>query len=942
MMNNYLYCCRITNFCEGIGVFSQAGLLTVNLAPDITTHPLQKKICAGENTSYSVSATGTGLNYSWQVSPEGSSTWFDLENNSIYSNVTTANLEITNAGAEMDQYQYRCKVTGTCSPDAYSNTVSLTVNTPPEIITHPENRVSCTGSNIILHVEAEGSSPLYYRWRKNGVLIPPGEWVEESGLYFAGISPSDAGIYDVFVKNMCSSPTGVESNDATVTVNIPPNINAQPEDKTLCEDSQPTVAFSTSVPGSGLSFQWEFSKDNEQTWTDLENVAPYSGVKTDELVIASTDDTLDQYYFRCKIIGVCEPPVTTESALLTIRTKPVFTSHPEPAEICTGEDVTFSVEVSGTEPFQYRWRKGDASIGSWTSSDEYTIYSATLDDIEKYSVMVKNICNEAGVESDKAQLTIHPLPFVSLGQDRHVCTGETTILDPGSGYSAFQWNTGENTQSIVVGIQGNYKVTVTDTNGCENSDNIYVFTDPLLPAINLGPDQKYCSGDEIVLDAGAGFDNYSWNDGSSGQSLSVYLSDKYYVTATKNSSVCISTDTVNITVAVPYDKEKICLITVDMLSGRNLIIWEKNRDAGIVAYRVYRQTSTAGDYELLETIPYESMSIYTDHEADPEVRQWVYKITAIDTCENESDIKVSPYHRPLFLDFYGADDGVNLRWEPYVVEGTEIEFLTYEIYRGSDSISLSYLDEISGDLRVYKDKDPKALQKKYFYRVAGVKSSPCYPSENKKADPHSYSLSMSNMEDNRFKKPPNHAPADIVLDNLSIDENQPFASLIGRLTAFDPDTADSHQFMLVPDTEDNEKFIISGDSLLSAESFDFEQVSSFTVVIRCIDNGTDNLSFDKTFTISINDVIETGFADVYIKGLKIYPNPFRNFTTIEFTNPDRENYRLVVTNISGKIVCMEEKMYDEKIEFSRRNIPSGIYFIELRGPKVYRGKMVIE
>ena len=189
-----------------------------------------------------------------------------------------------------------------------------------------------------------------------------------------------------------------------------------------------------------------------------------------------------------------------------------------------------------------------------------------------------------------------------------------------------------------------------------------------------------------------------------------------------------------------------------MNTGNNLIIWEKTPDKGILAYHIYRQTNIIGDYELIGTSTADKLSIFMDEEADPETRQWVYKITAVDTCTNESDIKVTSYHRPLFLQYTGAQDGVNLEWESYVVEGKEMEFVTYEILRGSDSSALSPIAEISADLRVYKDKDSKAIQYKYFYRVAGVKANPCYPSATLKADDTPWSHSVSNMEDNRMQE----------------------------------------------------------------------------------------------------------------------------------------------------------------------------------------------
>lgn len=75
--------------------------------------------------------------------------------------------------------------------------------------------------------------------------------------------------------------------------------------------------------------------------------------------------------------------------------------------------------------------------------------------------------------------------------------------------------------------------------------------------------------------------------------------------------------------------------------------------------------------------------------------------------------------------------------------------------------------------------------------------------------------------------------------------------------------------------------------------------------------------------------------------LRIYPNPFNNKTTIEFPNPEMETYTLVITGISGKVIQVTE-VTDSIIEFDREILPAGMYFVELKGSRIYRGKILIE
>jgi hypothetical protein len=97
------------------------------VTPSITTHPSNREVNAGSNTSFTVEATGTGLSYQWQE--DTGSGFSTISNGDVYSGATTATLNITGATAGMNGYRYRVVVTGTVAPSATSNAATLTVNT---------------------------------------------------------------------------------------------------------------------------------------------------------------------------------------------------------------------------------------------------------------------------------------------------------------------------------------------------------------------------------------------------------------------------------------------------------------------------------------------------------------------------------------------------------------------------------------------------------------------------------------------------------------------------------------------------------------------------------------------------------------------------------------------------------------------------------------------
>jgi len=173
-----------------------------------------------------------------------------------------------------------------------------------------------------------------------------------------------------------------------------------------------------------------------------------------------------------------------------------------------------------------------------------------------------------------------------------------------------------------------------------------------------------------------------------------------------------------------------------------LVIWERAIDAGIQEYNIYREESWIG------SVSQDGLSVFRDNEADPEKRPYEYTMTITDTCGNES--VHSPSHIPIFLQYTGYIDGINLSWSTYQVEGSEVDFDSYSVYKGSDSTSLSSIeDNIPTAVSVYIDKDSQAIEKQYFYRVAGILTDPCFPSGGtKKESLEPFVSSLSNMDQN--------------------------------------------------------------------------------------------------------------------------------------------------------------------------------------------------
>jgi len=182
-------------------------------------------------------------------------------------------------------------------------------------------------------------------------------------------------------------------------------------------------------------------------------------------------------------------------------------------------------------------------------------------------------------------------------------------------------------------------------------------------------------------------------------------------------------------------------------------------------------------------------------------------------------------------------------------------------------------------------------------------------------------------------QPVNNPPTDISLSSDTISENQPQFSFIGTFSTVDADTNDVHTYSLVAgigDT-DNGSFMISGDSLFSSVSFDYEDTNMRYIRVKTMDQG--GLSFEKAFIISIIDVAEVnpGFENLQVSKVHLYPNPVSNLLLLEMEeNTQLQSIKLYT--MDGKL-AKSLRVQGSRIELNVSDLENGNYIILIEDNK---------
>lgn len=181
----------------------------------------------------------------------------------------------------------------------------------------------------------------------------------------------------------------------------------------------------------------------------------------------------------------------TDVTSVTMFSDPNITTQPGNQTVCLGDDSTFEVSATGVDTYQWQLFDGtdwndltDSGIHSGTTTATLSVTGPSItENGNNYRVVLSTDCSI--VTSDTAVLTVTDIN-VDAGTDREVCDGDSVTLTatPSGGTPGYTylWNTGQTTASITFAPNGNpnaninidYSVTVTDANGCQDTDDVRV------------------------------------------------------------------------------------------------------------------------------------------------------------------------------------------------------------------------------------------------------------------------------------------------------------------------------------------------------------------------------------------------------------------------------------------------------------------------------------
>lgn len=330
-------------------------------------------------------------------------------------------------------------VTGSNAGCTGQQTITVTVNPNPIVTLNPLTATICNGQSVVLTAGGANS----YAWT-------PATGLSGTTGSVVAATPASTQTYTVTGTNTFGCTA---TQNATITVNPQPTVTVN--SPIMCAGAGTTLTATPSIAGG--TYSW------------------FPGGQTTQTI--SVNPASNTVYTVTYTLSGC---TATNSGTVTVNPQPTVSVNDQ--TICAGGMATLTAlpSISGGT---YSWTPTGATTQVINvSPGSNTQYNAT------YTV---NGCSY----TDSAMVFVNPLPNVNAGNNVIICNGNTTQLTgtTTNGVS-YSWSpsTGLNNDSIANPMAGpnstvTYTLTVTDANGCVNTDQVTVTVNTVVAGFTATP-----------------------------------------------------------------------------------------------------------------------------------------------------------------------------------------------------------------------------------------------------------------------------------------------------------------------------------------------------------------------------------------------------------------------------------------------------------------------
>jgi PKD repeat protein len=865
---------------------SSSLLAIVNPIPGASILPLSStSFCDGDSVILQANA-GSGLNYQWYY------------NGNPISGDTLNNISASMNGA------YQVEVSNSFNCSTISSPSNITVFSVPTSLFSLQSTL-CSSDTALVTYTGSASSGAFYNWNFGGGMVISGTG---QGPYQLRWNTSGDKIVSLAVsENACASDTYSDTVDVkTVNAQITAPITS------VCQGDSVLL---TANSGSNLSYQWylaglPLSSDTNSNLL-VSNSGLYQVEVTNEAINCSQLSLPTTVNINSTDFGL------DFSANITSFTQPPF-------------NVSITNQTPNMSTYQFDWELGDGSTSTFYNPMHTYQYNGTYT-ISLYAENSSTGCKDTLVKTDYISCTggspnpCNILAAITPAGPATICGGDSILLhaSAGVGYT-YQWVYNNlivpNADSIAFWAKqaGNYRVIISDSI-CQQTSPAFVLNHfpSIPPSIQSIGQIQPCTNDSLQLSLYVNYNTYNWSTGDTTPSIYINQTGYYQVAVTDNYG-CNMVSSPFIVSNSFLNPPSICIVGVDS-ANHNRLVWERQNNALIDSFYVYRESFIAGQYDKIGAIPFTQTSLFVDTNSNPAIKSYKYKIAAVDTCGGTT--LLSDFHKTIHLTINaGLNGSWNLIWDGY--QG--FSFNTYRIYRGTNANNMSLLTQLPSSATSYTDLNPPSGT--VYYQIEVIKSTGCYPDTVVSKANTNYNNSRSNTANNTSINP----------IFLTADFNANVQTGIWPIQVGFSDLSTGN-----PDTW-HWNFGDGNTSIEQNPIHTYNNTGIYTVSLEvCNGSVCDTIVKQDYIEVLPNGMVEIG-VDM---SAKLFPNPNDGNFTLEITDKATHNLQLHIYNSIGEEVYQEGIATNGKTTktLHLNHLANGVYFVHLNTQNniVYRTKVVI-
>ncbi len=309
--------------------------VTVYPSPSVDITPKDEEVCQGESVTFNANASGgtPPYTYNWMASggtfddPTSATPTWTMMMPGTYS----ISLIVTDANG--------------CTAD---DETLVTVNENPSVNITPRDEEICQGESVTFDANASGGTPPYtYNWTASGgsfddaTSATPTWTMMMPGTYTISVTVTDS--------KGCTA-----EDETTVTVNENPSVNITPRDEEICQGESVTFNANASGGTPPYTYNWTASGGSfddatsaTPTWTMM-----MPGTYTINVTVTDSNGCTGE-----------------DETTVTVHENPDVSIEPEDAEICVGQKLNLTANVTGgTAPYSYSWSASAGMFDDPTSA----------------------------------------------------------------------------------------------------------------------------------------------------------------------------------------------------------------------------------------------------------------------------------------------------------------------------------------------------------------------------------------------------------------------------------------------------------------------------------------------------------------------------------------------------------------------------------------------